>query len=355
MRTFLEYSLDREQLHMTVHLGGEGQLGSQEIVNYENNGGIKGSVTSRDEVTIKAPVYFSKIMFDISYRVILELAASLNRYRYTFRDADARQLSYEWMPRAALSYRFTPEFALRASVSRGYSPPTIAELRPSGGVINETLEAESGWNKEIGARLSILNGRLQGDASVFRYNLTHAIVRRTTPDDTEFFLNSGGTKQTGAELLLNAAIIPDRAFGFVRSFSFQASCTYSRFRFKNYQAGAEDYSGNRVTGVPATSWVTGFTIGLVKRITVFAQGLFVSQLPLNDSNSEYADRYELLQTRIGWTAFSNKNVSIELFAGGDNLLNQTYSLGNDLNAAGDRYYNAAPLRNYYGGIRVTLP
>jgi len=27
-------------------------------------------------------------------------------------------------------------------------------------------------------------------------------------------------------------------------------------------------------------------------------------------------------------------------------------LGNDLNAFGGRYYNAAPLRNFYGGVHV---
>ena len=43
------------------------------------------------------------------------------------------------------------------------------------------------------------------------------------------------------------------------------------------------------------------------------------------------------------------------FGGADNLLNVTYSLGNDINAAGNRYYNAAAGRNYYLGLRFSLP
>lgn len=354
VRTFLEYAFTNDQVSMTVHAGGEVQIGSQEIANYENNGGTKGLPTSSDAITIATPVYFSKVMLDIADRLTLELAAGLSQYQYSFNDTGTRNRAYEWMPRAAVSYRFAPELAVRGSISRGYSPPTVAEIRPSGAMINTTLEAESGWNKEIGTRMSMLNGRLQLDASVFRYNLTHAIVRRTNPDDTEFFLNSGGTTQTGVELLLNGTLIPHRASGFVRSMSVNAGYTYSRFRFKNYEVGAEDYSGNRLTGVPANNWVTGFSIDLMKRITVFTQALLVSRLPLNDANSAYAEKYELLQARVGWNVPAGERLLMELFVGGDNLLNQSYSLGNDLNAAGSRYYNAAPLRNYYGGLRVTL-
>jgi len=40
---------------------------------------------------------------------------------------------------------------------------------------------------------------------------------------------------------------------------------------------------------------------------------------------------------------------VDVFAGVDNLFDVTYSLGNDINATGGRYYNAAPARNYFGG------
>jgi iron complex outermembrane receptor protein len=45
---------------------------------------------------------------------------------------------------------------------------------------------------------------------------------------------------------------------------------------------------------------------------------------------------------------------LEVYFGADNLLNQKYSLGNDLNAVGNRYYNPSPLRNYYAGLGVSL-
>ncbi len=42
----------------------------------------------------------------------------------------------------------------------------------------------------------------------------------------------------------------------------------------------------------------------------------------------------------------------EVFAGAENLFDVTYSLGNDINGFGGRYYNAAARRNYYAGITL---
>jgi iron complex outermembrane receptor protein len=53
---------------------------------------------------------------------------------------------------------------------------------------------------------------------------------------------------------------------------------------------------------------------------------------------------------VGWKRRTNFPVNI--FAGADNLLDEKYSLGNDINAAGNRFYNAAPRRNFYVGVAV---
>ena len=47
---------------------------------------------------------------------------------------------------------------------------------------------------------------------------------------------------------------------------------------------------------------------------------------------------------------ARKAILMDLFAGVDNAFDVTYSLGNDINATGGRYFNAAPGVNYYGGV-----
>ena len=78
---------------------------------------------------------------------------------------------------------------------------------------------------------------------------------------------------------------------------------------------------------------------------------FTDRIPLNDANTAFAPGYRLLAARIGF----KKNIrqfGFNIFGGVDNVLDETYSLGNDLNAIGNRFFNAAPGRNFYGGVSV---
>jgi len=43
---------------------------------------------------------------------------------------------------------------------------------------------------------------------------------------------------------------------------------------------------------------------------------------------------------------------LDVFVVADNLLNKHYSLGNDINAAGNRYFNPAAKRNFIVGCNV---
>jgi iron complex outermembrane receptor protein len=71
---------------------------------------------------------------------------------------------------------------------------------------------------------------------------------------------------------------------------------------------------------------------------------------LNDANTDMATSYNLAGARTGWRTPLSKAILMDLFAGVDNVFDVTYSLGNDINATGGRYYNAAPGVNYYGGV-----
>lgn len=352
IRSFVEYAIEKNALQFKWYAGVEGQRGVQDISNYENNGGEKGALQASDHIRTGQFFYFTRATLGVGDRLTTEMAVSLNRYQYTFKGEGNRKLANEWMPRAAVSYRIAREWVVRASVSRGYSPPTIAEIRPSGAVINNSLQAESGWNREAGIRFATWNNRLQFDASIFRYDLKNAIVRRTDQNDAEYFLNSGGTRQKGIECLLNFWLVPAGSTGAIRGMTLKTSYTYSDFTFDNYRDATADYSGNQMTGVPENNLMSGVTLFLPGEITLFVQSNFVSHIPLNDANTTYAERYELLQARAAWM-IRGSNMTFEIFTGADNLLNQRYSLGNDINAFGGRYYNAAPLRNFYGGLSLT--
>ena len=76
-------------------------------------------------------------------------------------------------------------------------------------------------------------------------------------------------------------------------------------------------------------------------------------MPLNDANTVYASAYRLWQGKIGWrTKLKRKILDTHFLV--DNITNEQYSLGNDLNAFGGRFFNPAAGRNILLGVALQL-
>ncbi|PRY49841.1 iron complex outermembrane receptor protein [Arcticibacter pallidicorallinus] len=359
LRTYFQYT--GTAVPLTWQLGYEGQRTLSDISNYDNNGGIRGNTQSADQLNANQQFVFSRLSIQASSRLLLEAAASINFNGYKYGAIDAarsalndKAFDAQVMPRIAASYKLSEELAVRASTSRGFSSPTIAEVRASDQVINTELQPESGWNYEAGLRMSLANNRLYWDAVVFRYDLKNAIVRRVNEDDAEYFVNAGGTNQSGLESQLLYWLVPPRKQGFLRSTQLRNSYTYSDFSFDNYQSGSEDYTGNRLTGIPKHVLVSSVNLGFAKQYSLFLQHNYTSDITLNDASSVYAEKYHLLQAKASRKFTTAGGLGISFYIGADNLLDETYSLGNDLNAFGNRYFNPAARRNFFAGLSVEL-
>jgi len=96
--------------------------------------------------------------------------------------------------------------------------------------------------------------------------------------------------------------------------------------------------------------VSGMDISTSKGLYLNVSVNATSSLPLTDANDVFADAYTLVQMKLGYRC-SKKSQQWHVFAGIDNLLNQNYSLGNDINALGKRYYNPATGRNVFVGVQ----
>ncbi|GGH13361.1 TonB-dependent receptor [Mucilaginibacter phyllosphaerae] len=363
LRTYFELAaIRKENLDWKLNLGIEWQQTNSQISNYDNNAGEKGNVQKIDKINTGQHFFFVRYAADIFKRLHVEAAASLNYYGYKFRNLAPlnetgftnRNFDAVVMPRLALSYQVTNDFIWRASVSRGYSPPTTAEVRPTNNIINTGLQAQLGWNYETGFRLRNSDESMLLDASVFYYRLNKSIVRRLNPDETEYYINSGGTNQPGFELAFTDWLVKRKNNGIIRGLQFNTALTVSRFKFRDYNVAGANYSGNRLTGVPREVVVSSLQMLLPQTFALFIQHNYTANIPLNDANTVYAPKYHLLQAKASWQHNISHKTRLELYAGADNLLNQKYSLGNDLNAVGNRYYNPAPLRNYFFGINLNM-
>ena len=361
LRTYFELQgAAKQAFNWKWNAGLELQSTGADIANYTNTKGVKGNLQAQDDIISNQFFYFTRLSANINEKLSAEAAVSLNYNTYKFSKNNQigntleRKFDPELMPRLALSYKLSDNLALRSSISRGYSPPTIAEVRASDNKINNNIEAETGWNYEAGLRLRNRNDRLWIDASIFQYRLENAIVRRVNADDTEFYLNAGGTRQDGIESQASYWLIEPGSKGMVTGLQLQNSYTLSRYYFKNYINGTSNYSGNRLTGTPRTVIINGLDIQLQKNFYLFAQHNYTSKIALNDANSVFAKSFNLVHFKAGWRAAKIGKTGLDIFAGIDNLLNETYSLGNDLNAFGGRFFNAAAPRNFFGGMKVRL-
>jgi len=357
LRTYVEYEKKTEDINWKFNVGLESGTTSTDAVNSDNNYGTPAALQASDKLRAATNFGFANLTMDISRKLLLELSASGNLYKYHYESSypvviaeQKKRFDLQFMPRAALSYVLDKAVTLRGSVSRGYSPPTLAEIRASDNVINVNLQPEKGWNYETGVRYQTSDKRIALDLTGFYYHLKNAIVRRLNENDTEYFINAGGTKQWGLETSLSAWIIPQSNAKFLRGVLLTNAYTLSHFKFDDYVSGSTDLSGKDLTGVPKNVVITGLELMFPKGLYVFVQHNYTAKIPLTDANTVYSARYHLVQGKIGVKNVRIGKVPVEIYAGADNILNEKYSLGNDLNAAGGRYFNAAASRNFYGGL-----
>lgn len=360
LRTFLEYAQAKEDFKFNAQIGLEHSATKSQIKNFNNNGGEAAAMQASDRLKAGQDFAYFRLNFDINSKFLIELASSLNFYRYNYESffpvviaSKQRKFDGQFMPKAAVSYLITSDFSARASVSKGYSPPTIAEVRSSDNNINNGLQAELGWNYELGMRYKTKNNRFYANGNLFSYHLKDAIVRRLNQNDAEYFINAGGTKQLGIELEAAFWMIKNNE-SFLTGLQWRSNYTFSHFRFENFANGTSTFSGNKLTGVPESILVNSLEFNFPKTFYLFIQHNYTSSIPLNDINTVFAKRYHLVESKLGIRNLRINKTHLDLFVGANNLLNVKYSLGNDLNAANGRYFNPAPGINFYTGLSIKL-
>lgn len=351
-RTYFIFNFNKEKkVTWEYNIGAEWQQTNATINNYQNQAGNKGALTASGKIFTRQYFIFNRVRMNVSERFIAEAGLSLNNYNYQFTDSLElkKRFTPQWMPRLALSYAVNNRIVLRSSVSKGYAPPTTAEIRPSDNWLNTLLQPETGVNVECGARYFSLDKKLWIDFSLYKYNLNSAIVQQQNNNGVEFFINAGSTNQRGIEMQYSYMFISPQQSKQVKKVLLSSSATYADYTFSDYVTAAGNYSGNLITGVPKFTLVNSFSFECKNGLFVFLQHNHSGAIPLNDGNTVFAKPFDILQVKTGFDFKVDKTFSARLTIGIDNVFNETYSLGNDLNAAGNRYFNAAPIRNFFIG------
>jgi iron complex outermembrane receptor protein len=352
VRTHLNFDKSSAANFYQTRVGFEAGTNTSRIRNFDNNGGIPGNSQNHDDLFTESGYLFLAQKAEFSARLFVDGSLSLNLMKYRWNRffpndfSGTKTLERELLPGFAVSYLLAQGLSVRGKISKGNSAPTMEELRSSTQEINENLYPEFGWNREVGLRKQFGNF-LYLEASLFDFRLKQAIVRRQTEEGQEYFVNAGETVQRGIE-----AVAETKVFSFrnpvLKSLKFWFSGSFYDFKFKDYRQNENDYSGNRLTGVPKTSLQSLINLKFGKNIRLDLTHFYVSEIPLNDSNSVSADpslvgnvtlRYPLI------TGDFKVNFSVSIM----NVYDARYSLGHDINAFGNRFYNPAAGRNVMAG------
>lgn len=334
--------------------GGEFQGFDSPINIYGNTFGIRDTLQTSDVLTSKQAMGFAQVEYQLPKNFALTVGASLAFVNYTFtrsypEPVDAqRSLDPEFSPRIALLNRITPGLTLFGSVSKGFSPPGLAELFPSRAIWDNEIQPEQGTNMEVGFKGHRFRRSLEFELALYQFKLDNTLVIRRQPDNAEYFVNAGETMQRGIEALVTWHPIRNQKT-LVSDLKVFNSYTYNHYRF----AGNNDNAGKNLTGVPPVVNSSGIDVVLHRGFYANATAMYTDHVPLIDDNSAFANESFIVGVRAGFRP-PLKSQQLDVFAGVDNLLDKTYSLGNDLNAIGGRYFNAAAPRNYYVGVKFTV-
>jgi iron complex outermembrane recepter protein len=343
--------------------GAEIQQGFGAVRVYRNVGGERDTLQTEDEINNRQAFVFTQLGLEFPGGWSLTAGASLNQLKVEFNRVSSvpsmlqsRKYNNELAPRIALLKKLNEKISVYGSVSRGFSPPTNAEILPSTGIIDTRLEAEYGINYEVGSRGSFMRDRVYFDVNAFYFRLNNTISQRRDAGGADFFVNAGATKQMGVETMVGYRLQND-PLAIVTSMDIRINHTLHDFTYDEYIKVTNDtanLSGKRLPSIPKHYLSATFDVNTALGFYTNLTYSYSDPVPLNDANTEFASSYNLLSARLGWKKRFNDRYSIDLFATGDNLFDVDYSLGNDINAFGGRYYNAAAGGNLSVGVSLGL-
>lgn len=266
-----------------------------------------------------------------------------------------QQYSYDGIFSPQLSFLFKPNSlqTLYLSASRGFSLPATEETLTSEGIINPNIKPENGYNFELGGKFYFFNKNLYTEITVYRMEIKDLLVAKRIGDDQYEGVNAGKTLHEGIEITLKHNWQINRFF----NLNSYVGTSIGKYEFKEFVDSGNDYSENKLTGVPANKINAGLVLSTPFGIYLNADYQFVDEIPMNDANSAFSDSYNIVNLKTGYRFEILHNLNANFAFGINNVTNEKYAsliLPNAVgvgNASPRYYYPGLPV-NYYGTLSL---
>lgn len=325
------------------------------------NGSLKGQLLSNNEEKRKNLNAFATVTLPFTSKLKAQIGMNFNLTHYQFIDfynpgtqnksAD-RDFNPIWAPNLNILYQLKHNIKAFANISRGFNYPSIEETLTPEGVVNPDLGPEIGWNYEVGSEIFLFNSTLQIQLSAYLLDIDNLLVADRISEDQYIGRNAGKTQHKGIELAINYTHI----FNTDYLLSPYLNTEFTDHRFVDFIDQNNDFSGNKLTGVPDIK-INGGLVFKYKSININTNFLHIGSMPLNDANTLDSNPYTVLNLKIAYSNSLSKHLSLEINGGINNFTNESYASSVLINAVGfggsePRYYYPGMPRNWFGGFKL---
>jgi iron complex outermembrane receptor protein len=323
---------------------------------YVNNLGVQGALRRDEDDLVSNSDFYAQAEWRLDEDWSVNAGVRRSRVRFESNDHyvvgpnpdDSGGLSYsKTTPVAGLLYRCSDQLHFYANAGEGFETPTFAELayRPGGATgLNFALKPATSRHYEAGAK-----GRdgswLRWSASGFRIETRDEIVTNSSAGGRTDFKNASRTTRDGFELF---------AAGTVGAFEATLAYTWLDARFtEGFSSGSPPVAvaaGAKLPGVPKS--VLQADLAWRERRSGFHAAVELrrsDKVYVNEANTDAAPAYTVANLRAGFEQ-RGRNWTLSEFVRVDNLGDRHYSGSVIVAAAGGRFFEPAPGRNYAAGI-----
>ena len=323
------------------------------------NGSLQGNRLSDNKEFRSQLNVFASYNYALTKALTAQFGLSLNSTSFDFRDlfnlgdsntSAQRDFDAILLPNFGLQYRIKSG-QLYTNISRGFSNPGLEETLTPDGVVNPQINQEKGVNYELGAQLNLLKNRLFLNTALYQISITDLIVAERINEDQFIGRNAGKTRHRGIEIDLNYL----QKIGDKWSLAPRLSYTYNNHRFIDFVDEEDDFSGNRLAGVPEHRISSGISLNKGNRFTFSLHHQFTDEIPLTDTNDLNSESFNIFGGQLRYQIPISNTLNLTANFGANNLFDTNYARSVLINAVGfggaqPRFFFPGNGRNYYGGI-----
>jgi len=340
-------------LNYTVGTEASEQRDQRERFNVDAQGNQEDQTQDATEVGTAAGV-FGQVDLFFTERLTLTLGGRYDYLRLKVRDrrdggeASGRETFNELSLSLGPAYRIHLDHQLYANIGTSFESPTFTEFydptdEDTG--FDPGLGPQQALNAEVGIK-GLLGERTRYDLALFQVRTDDEIIVVASEDGQSIFGNAGETRRYGVELGVEHFL--------TESVTLSGAYTWSDFRYRDYQPeDADNLRGNRLPGLPEHSLFAELAWRDGGGWYAMVDSLLVSSVYADDESEERVAGYAVVNTRLGRT-MQLGGAELETFVALNNLLDKDYFSNIRVNANFGRYFEPAPERNLYAGLRLTF-